>query len=536
MTNTVTKIGILGILTIVCSFIILSQVGGPHVVNNEKLGQLESLKLVPAKAVAVLMHVNQDSSSTSTILRRLDLPIQTYIKLLHKSVKVVEVPFATTPTVDQATRDCSSQQKQTFINGQHSLEVRFPLALRLMQSVGVDKKLGDLQLLWLNSTSDHVEPLFYFLQSFQYYVVHCSYNSRGKESWDKGVQYLAELSNYVVKQSPEFQRNLGVDFLVPASHPKSGPFGVKTHIISAYQRQTFLRTDLDFNGNTPRDIIVPYYVPRRSGQHNNSIAGIKDITHLHSQKPTDTTGAITNDPRKLLLFFAGGKNPPGGLREQLEAQFAKLQKEDGSVASDVLFTTRRIASSVYEWGLHSGAFCAHVRGDTASSSRLFQMIEAGCIPVLISDWLLLPFESIIDYSKFTLRFPESIVHDVRLMVAHLRSIPQRQVVAMKQALREARGMLLFPPLQQIDNSAAVGELHVLNPVTLTLVEMFIRRKQYCDALSLSKQRESEAGRSGSHLRSPAQEEDLRVAGGGRRSNMCSKLYARLSSVSRLSSN
>jgi hypothetical protein len=465
MTSTVTKIGILGVLTIVCSFVILSQVGGPHVMNNEKLGQLESLKLVPAKAVAVLPHVSQDSFGTSAVLRRLDLPIETYIQLLHKSVKVVEVPFATTPTVDKATRDCSSQQKQTFINGQHSLEVRFPLALHLMQSVGVDKKLADLQLLWLNSTSDHEEPLFYFLQSFQYYVVHCSYNSRGKESWDKGMQYLAELSNYVVKHSPEFQRNLGVDFLVPASHPKSGPFGVKTHIISAYQRQTFLRTDLDFNGNTPRDIIVPYYVPWRSVQFNDSIAGIKDATHMSSQKPTDITGAITNDPRKLLLFFAGGKNPPGGLREQLEAQFAQLQKEHGSAVDDVLFTTRRIASSVYERGLHSSAFCAHVRGDTASSSRLFQMIEAGCIPVLISDWLLLPFESIIDYSKFTMRFPESIVHDVRLMVAHLRSIPQAQVVAMKQALREARRMLLFPPLQQIDNSAAVGELNVLNPVT-----------------------------------------------------------------------
>ncbi|KAL9246083.1 hypothetical protein vseg_019662 [Gypsophila vaccaria] len=39
------------------------------------------------------------------------------------------------------------------------------------------------------------------------------------------------------------------------------------------------------------------------------------------------------------------------------------------------------------------------RGDTPSSARLFDAIVSGCIPVIVSDELELPFEGIIDYRK-----------------------------------------------------------------------------------------------------------------------------------------
>lgn len=41
-------------------------------------------------------------------------------------------------------------------------------------------------------------------------------------------------------------------------------------------------------------------------------------------------------------------------------------------------------------------------GDTPSSARLFDAIVSGCIPVIISDELELPFEGILDYRKVCL--------------------------------------------------------------------------------------------------------------------------------------
>jgi hypothetical protein len=433
-----------------------------------------------------------------SILKKLDYPVENYLHILQNSVKLIKPPASATPTLKQARRDCKRYPKQSLMEHQHSLELRFPQILHQMHHLAELHHRPEFSLLWRNNSA---EPLFYYLESQQYYVVHCSYKRRDKESWDKGNTYINELSEYIVHHSPEFQQNLGVDFLVPASHPKSGPFGVKTHTISAYQRQTFLRTDFDFTGHAPRDIIVPYYVPSTStapsGRDNVVQGGAEIALPRHQEDRSD----------KLLLFFAGGRNPPGGIREQLETAMARTIQREG--IQDVTFTTSAISAEEYERGLRSSVFCASMRGDTATSARLFASIQAGCIPVLISDWLPLPFESIIDYRKFTLRFPESIVHNTSQLIAHLRTYRAQQIHTMREALRVAKQMLIFPSVE-----APVYSL--LNPVSLTLVEMFLRRKQYCDALSThhsgnmeSLQTESE---SGDHA------------------SMCYKLYGRLKAI------
>ena len=49
-------------------------------------------------------------------------------------------------------------------------------------------------------------------------------------------------------------------------------------------------------------------------------------------------------------------------------------------------------------------FCLSPAGDTPSSARLFDAIASGCIPVIISDELELPFEGILDYRKVCMFF------------------------------------------------------------------------------------------------------------------------------------
>ena len=44
-------------------------------------------------------------------------------------------------------------------------------------------------------------------------------------------------------------------------------------------------------------------------------------------------------------------------------------------------------------------FCLSPAGDTPSSARLFDAIVSGCLPVIVSDELELPFEGILDYRK-----------------------------------------------------------------------------------------------------------------------------------------
>ncbi|XWS65076.1 hypothetical protein CRYUN_Cryun05aG0059700 [Craigia yunnanensis] len=50
-------------------------------------------------------------------------------------------------------------------------------------------------------------------------------------------------------------------------------------------------------------------------------------------------------------------------------------------------------------GMRWSVFCLCPAGDTPSSARLFDAIVSGCIPVIISDELEIPFEGILDYGK-----------------------------------------------------------------------------------------------------------------------------------------
>ena len=428
--------------------------------------------------------------SVKKILKKLEYPIEQYLSVLHNSIKIVHAPSSATPALKQAIKDCKAYPKSPLIDNQHALELRFPHTLQQMKALSQQYDRQEYSLLWQNES---IEPLFYFLQSYQYYVVHCSYNYRGKESWDKGIQYLTQLSEYTVHHSTEFQNNFGVDFMVPASHPKSGPYGVKTYTISAYQRQTFLRTDLDFNGHTPKDIIVPYY-----------IAQTESINHNKHAKTIDTSITTTTTTTKsILLFFAGGKNPPGGIRELLETQINAIIESDHS--NNIIYTTKKINENEYNSYINKSIFCLSIRGDTASSSRLFGIINANCIPVLISDWLPLPFENIIDYSKFSIRFPESIVHDVRILIEHLRTIPLATIQSYQESLLIARQLLLYPTL------ISGSKIYAVNPISLTLIEMLLQRQVYC---------QYQAGDIGNG----------RIIANNGGMDMCSKLHARFRTI------
>ena len=44
-------------------------------------------------------------------------------------------------------------------------------------------------------------------------------------------------------------------------------------------------------------------------------------------------------------------------------------------------------------------FCLSPAGDTPSSARLYDAVVSGCIPVVVSDELELPFEGMFDYRQ-----------------------------------------------------------------------------------------------------------------------------------------
>lgn len=84
----------------------------------------------------------------------------------------------------------------------------------------------------------------------------------------------------------------------------------------------------------------------------------------------------------------------------------------------------------------SSKFCLNIVGDTPSSNRLFDAISSHCIPVIISDDIELPFEDVLDYSKFCIFIRSSYAVRKGYHLNFLRGIKEDQWIKMWKRLKE----------------------------------------------------------------------------------------------------
>jgi hypothetical protein len=70
-----------------------------------------------------------------------------------------------------------------------------------------------------------------------------------------------------------------------------------------------------------------------------------------------------------------------------------------------------ITSGKYEVIMGDARFCLIPRGQSSWTLRTFEAFFAGCIPVLLSDHVELPFERFVDYSKMSVKWPADKIDD-----------------------------------------------------------------------------------------------------------------------------
>jgi len=427
-----------------------------------------------------------------------------------------------------------------LIDHQHALELRFPATLREMSASAerqTSRRLSGLDASTFTSTStftpfDPLEsklktatatannnptsthsPLLIYLESFVYHAIYCTDKKRGKEDWTKRDPYWLDVAN-AITSTKEWKKNSGVDFLTASSHPQSGPSRIHPVSLSKLHRMSFLRTDLDVSGSTPKDFIVPYYadsfgsgilIAKKKTSSSSLLEGIsspfsKVATNTLTEKVEMALSSpkscaskleeiLRNAPRPIFLLFAGSNAPLHGLREELGQRLSQDHPPGSStnIMGDIVYTMEPL-DIPYIFSMVQAKFCLVIRGDTSSSRRLFSAIQAGCIPVLISDWISLPFAKFIDYSTFSFVFPESILNNLGSMIKTLRDISEDRYSNMFQALLEARSILLFDGListtvsTPLTGTSTVSKKSIVNPVTLVLIESLMRREEYCNGL------------------------------------------------------
>lgn len=94
--------------------------------------------------------------------------------------------------------------------------------------------------------------------------------------------------------------------------------------------------------------------------------------------------------------------------------------------------SRRMATQ----GMHSSKFCLHPAGDTPSACRLFDALVSLCVPVIVSDYIELPFEDVIDYRNISIFVETSKAVQPGFLTSTLRGISSQRILEYQREIKK----------------------------------------------------------------------------------------------------
>ncbi|XP_053490077.1 exostosin-2 [Ictalurus furcatus] len=82
--------------------------------------------------------------------------------------------------------------------------------------------------------------------------------------------------------------------------------------------------------------------------------------------------------------------------------------------------------------LQESSFCVVLRGARLGQATLSDVLQAGCVPVVMADSYILPFSEVLDWKRASVVIPEEKLPEMYMI---LKSIPHRQVEEMQRQAR-----------------------------------------------------------------------------------------------------
>ncbi|KAL7603111.1 hypothetical protein Lser_V15G18375 [Lactuca serriola] len=290
------------------------------------------------------------------------------------------------------------------LNLQHSIE--YWLTLDLLSSITQNVPRSCSSILVDNSSQADIifVPFFSSLSYNRHSKIQGNeQNSTNDILQERLVEYL--------KGRDEWKRFGGKDHLIMAHHPNS-------MLIARWKLGSAMFVLADF------------------GRYSNEIANVdKDVIapYKHVVRTIDAKKSPSFEERPTLVYFQGAiYRKDGGVIRQELYYLMKDEKDVHFTFGSAIGGGVRTAST----GMSSSKFCLNIAGDTPSSNRLFDAIVSHCVPVIISDEIELPFEDILDYSKFSIFVPASEACKKGYLLKLLRGVKKEKWTEMWENLKQ----------------------------------------------------------------------------------------------------
>ncbi|KAI7732107.1 hypothetical protein M8C21_028970 [Ambrosia artemisiifolia] len=290
------------------------------------------------------------------------------------------------------------------LNLQHSVEYWLTLDLLSSVSPSVSRPCTAIRV----QNSSQADVIFVPFFSSLSYNRHSKILGSEKDSMDNILQ--ESLVKYLEGRD-EWRRLGGKDHLIMAHHPNSMLLARKHFGLSMLVLADFGRYPVQI-ANVDKDVIAPY---------------------KHVVRRLEANDSPSFEERRLLVFFQGAiRRKDGGIIRRKLYYLIKDEKDVHFTSGSASLGGIRTASR----GMMSSKFCLTIAGDTPSSNRLFDAIASHCVPVIISDDIELPFEDVLDYSKFAIFVQSSDAIKKGYLMKFLRGIKRQKWIQMWEILKK----------------------------------------------------------------------------------------------------
>ncbi|CAE8712010.1 unnamed protein product [Polarella glacialis] len=259
------------------------------------------------------------------------------------------------------------------------------------------------------------------------------------------MDVLDEKYTQMVRSLPYFKRNRGRDHIFTFGS------GLSANVFRSWRREipnsiqlspeTWLFNDaanvLDPPFDTWRDIAIPGYL------HRHEVISLTQQARPLAKREHLAVFLGRIDPSRGSHPGAGGTDVRGAIR--------RLQ-EKGKV-----FVAQNLSMPEMHAVMGNSRFCFVPKGKSAWSLRFYESLFANCVPVVLSDFWELPFESFLDLPSFVIKWPMDKVGD-RLM-EYLEALSDEVLEEYMEASRRSRCWYVFPPLlHELEQDEASDEL------------------------------------------------------------------------------